>query len=345
MTAERTIGRATLERMVAALSPDWALEAATREARGHTAVYHLELATDDGRREAVLKATPDDEPHGIATESRLLGLLAARTDVPVPGVLGAVDDHASLPAPFFLMESHPGSAMAYERTRHLEDAVLRRLAEATGRYLAELHGLDVVDAYGVVGVEPSGGEDELHVRESLESWPAFLRASVEPELEGLEGARFADITDPAEDWVERRLDSIDGVGRPALGRIDHGVHNLLFDPADGTIEALIDWGFTLAVAPGYDLRTVEYVLSGAVLAPLEDATDRRGLVREALREGYRDVADYPAAELEAAGDLYELMAVVRAMNHLEAGIAKVPEGTEDVVADGLRSAARVLIDG
>ena len=343
MATDRRIERGTLERMVAAVEPDWTLEAASSEARGHTAVYHLELGTEAGPREAVLKASPDDEPHGIATESRLLALLDEHTDIPVPGVLGAVDDHEALPTPFFLMESLPGSAMAYQRTRHLEDAVLRRIAERTGRHLAELHGLDVVDAYGVVGVEGSGGNEAFRVREPVEPWPAFLRATLEPELEGLEDSRFADLAGPVEAWIEGRLEGLGGVGRAALGRIDHGVHNLLFRP-DGAIEALIDWGFTLAVTPGYDLRTVEYVLSGAVLAPLEDAADRRSLVRDALRAGYRTVGDYPAAELEAAGDLYELLAVVRAMNHLEAGIAKVPEGTEDAVADGLRSAAREVVE-
>lgn len=350
MTSDRGLDPETLSGMLGAVRPDWELLAATAEDRGHTAVYQLDVATEDGDRELVLKASPGDEAHGIVVESRLLGLLAERTGIPVPGVLGAVDDHPALPSPFFLMESVTGTAMAYQSTRRLDDAVLRRLAVQTGRYLGELHGLDVVDAYGVVGVDRSGADGPtradvaaFHVRDPIESWPGFLRASVEPELERLGTSRFADRAAAIRARVDEGLEALGPVGAPTLGRIDHGVHNLLLRPGDGEIEALIDWEFALAVTPGYDLRTVEYVLSGAVLAPLGDASDRRRLVRAAMAEGYRETARYPAAELEAAGELYELMAVVRAMNHLEAGVAKVPDGSEDVVAEGLRSAAERLM--
>lgn len=315
-------------------------------------MYHVDVETESGRRSMVLKASPDDEPHGITTESRLLARLADRTDIPVPGVVAAVDDHDTLPSPFFLMDSVAGEALPYPETRHLSDRVLHRLGIQTGEHLGRLHSLDGPDGFGVVQLEgrPGGrarsakADEPVRVRDPVESWPDFLLASVEPELDRLAGSRFGDLEPAVRPLVHDRVGAVSRSRSPVIGRIDHGVHNLLMRPAEGQIEALIDWGFTLAVTPGYDLRTVEYVLSGAVLAPLPDATDRRHLVRGALAEGYRRTARYPADELAAAGDLYELMAVVRAMNHLADGVAKVPDGSEDAVARGLRSAVDRHID-
>lgn len=352
MSAARSIPPATIERMLQSIEPSWELREATREPRGHTSVYHVDVETESGRRSMVLKASPDDEPHGISTESRLLERLADRTDIPVPGVVAAVDDHDSLPSPFFLMDSMPGEALPYPETRHLSDRVLRRLSLQTGEHLARLHRLDGPDGFGVVQLagRPDGrartvkADGPIQVRDPVESWPDFLLASVDPELDRLASSRFDDLEPAVRTWVHDRVGAVSDSRSPVIGRIDHGVHNLLMRPAEGQIEALIDWGFTLAVTPGYDLRTVEYVLSGAVLAPLPDASDRRHLVREALEEGYRRTARYPTDELAAAGNLYELMAVVRAMNHLETGVAKVPDGSEDAVARGLRSAVDRHVD-
>lgn len=353
MPTDRSIPRDTLERMIQVIAPGWELREAVPSDRGHTAVYHVEAETADGRREAVLKASPDDEPHGIATEARLLAILRERTAIPVPAPMGVVDDHDDLPAPYFLMEAMPGSAMAYQETRHVEDAALRRLARRTGESLGELHGVDAVDAFGVVGHDrstplvggrPAADPGQLAVDEPFESWSAFLRASAEPELENVNASRFADLAPRLEAAVLDRLDRLGGHDDSVLGRIDHGVHNLLIDPETGEIRTLIDWEFTLAVTPGYDLATVEFVLSGAVLAPLDDASDRRELVRDAMATGYRAVADYPADELARARDCYDLLAVLRAMNHLEAGVAKVPAGSQETVAAGLRRDAERLLD-
>lgn len=352
MPPTRSIPRDTIDRMIQVVSSDWDLQEATAENRGHTAVYQVRVRTGAGDRRFVLKASPDGDSHGIDTEGRLLGFLDGRTSIPVPSVIAAVDDHDELPTPYVLMETLDGTALPYQETSAISDGALRRIARQTGEYLGELHGLDAVDAFGVLSYEspptvvdspPSVAVERFRVANEFMDWPAFLDASVGSELEKLEPSRFGDLVAEVRSTINAHLERLTGPYTPVLGRIDHGVHNLLIQPGDGHVEAVIDWGFTLAVTPGYDLKTVEYVLSGAVLAPLDEARDRRELVGDAMAAGYRETARYPREELVDAGSLYELMAIVRAMNHLEAGVAKVPAGSEDSVADGLRHDIGTLI--
>lgn len=353
MTADRSIPRETIARMIRTSNPEWELEDAVPAERGHTAVYHTEIDMDGGVRRCVLKASPDDLAHGIVAESRLLALLDDRTSIPVPAVIAVVDDHDDLPTPFFLMEAMPGTALPYRETGLVSDRVLRRIARQTGEYLGELHSVDAVASFGavsydrsarLVGGQPAVGVDRFGVENGFDSWSAFLSASVDPELDTLETSRFADLAPRIRSGIRDRIQSLTGSFAPVLGRIDHGVHNLLVRPEDGDIEAVIDWGFTLAVTPGYDLQTVEWVLSGAVLSPLPDASDRRALVRDAMADGYRETAPYPSGEMAEHGTLYELMAVLRALNHLDEGVAKVPEGSEETVATGLRTDVERILE-
>lgn len=348
MTDERSLPTDVLAEMLRAVDPEWRLREATPAERGFTAVYRVAVETGTGSRECVLKATHDGDAHGIDVEARLLSLLATRTGIPVPDVIGAVDDRDGVPTPFFVMEPVPGAELAFEETAALPDHVLRQLARQTGEYLGELHAIAAVEAFGTVdradqtldGGRPSGDPDDLRVADGFETWPDYLRSAADQELERLADTRFGDLAPRLRPWIRERIEGMAGPFPSVLGRIDHGVHNLLVDPDTGGVEAVLDWGFTLAVAPGYDLQCVEYVLSGAVLGA---APDRRELVREAMCEGYRSSgASYPRDELSAHRALYELLAIVRAMVHLDAGVAKVPAGAETGVASGLRREAETI---
>jgi aminoglycoside phosphotransferase (APT) family kinase protein len=83
----------------------------------------------------------------------------------VPEVYGAVDEHDSLPAPFFLSAYAPGVMAERDELDRLPDGRLERLARASGRYLAELHELDPFDAYGYLERSPDhrprGGRPRL----------------------------------------------------------------------------------------------------------------------------------------------------------------------------------------
>jgi len=343
----RTFPASTVEAMVRQVEPDWELAAADPVERGFCSVYRLVVADGGTTRELYLKASPDGERWGIPDEARLQAVLDEHTSIPVPAVLGVVDDHDELPAPFYLMEALPGEALPYEEVCRLDDDVLGRLARETGGSLGQLHSVPAVDGFGHVrhdgadrtGDRPAGTVDTLTVGDPRESWPAFLREYAERELDRHADSRFSELTASITRWFETRLDELRGPFEPVLGRNDHGLHNLLVDPASGAIEGMLDWGYTLAVPASFDVEFAVYVLGGAYLAGLPDVADRRSLVRNALLSGYREAAPDRVDAVSTPEPLYETLAAVRIMNDF--GSLTVPDGD---VADRVRADVRTLLD-
>ncbi|WP_323173038.1 phosphotransferase [Natrialba sp. PRR66] len=355
--AAQELSESTIEEMLRSIEreresgPKLELVEATAVERGFCSVYRIigsggEGADRNATREGYLKATPDGQTWGIPTESRIQAVLNAHTSIPVPPVCGVVDDHDSLPSPFYLMRALPGEEVAYERVCRFEDASLRRLARETGEYLAELHAVSAVDRFGHVrhdgpeldGGQPVGDPATLTIGTPREAWPTALRNYADRELDRHANSRFSDLTPELRRWVETGIDELDGPFEPVLGRNDHGLHNLLIDPETGEITAMLDWGYTLAVPAAFDFEFAVYLYSGAFLAGLPDVSDRRPLVREAMLSGYRSTAPARAENASAPEPLYETVAMIRIMNdfhHLE-----FPDGTEMAVMDRIRADVR-----
>jgi hypothetical protein len=128
----------TIERMLAVVDETWDLRAVSAPEYGTCSVYHVDVETSSGPRECVLKAAPGDGEWGISTEARVLSLLGARTGIPVPEVLGVVDEHREFPSPFFVMDRLPGSEVPYRQVGRLSDAVAERLRAGTRRVCVSL---------------------------------------------------------------------------------------------------------------------------------------------------------------------------------------------------------------
>jgi aminoglycoside phosphotransferase (APT) family kinase protein len=86
-----TLAAGRVSRMVRAIRPSWTVQRATAVDGGTDTVYDLVLDTPGGLRECVLKACTGVPPADFRPEPRLLELLARRTDVPGPRVVGFVD--------------------------------------------------------------------------------------------------------------------------------------------------------------------------------------------------------------------------------------------------------------
>lgn len=324
MRHDTTLSRTTLERMIGEIEPAWQIADATPAEAGHHAVYHLAVETPDGRRECYLKGTPAGKAPSIGLEARLLAVLRERTEIPVPAVYGVVDEHETLPTPFLLLEAVDGEIEARTDLATLPPETHRVIARETGRYLADLHALDAVDAYGFLTAEgprlhggrPSGDPATVAVADPTTDWQECLHGWADGTLDRLADTRFADVGPDAEPVLRSRIDDLAGSFDPVLARVDQSLENVLL--ADGDLRALIDWEFTIAATPAYDVVCVGWSLAGGQYLFAPDVPDRRDLVQEAVLAGYEEGGSTRVLDqVRANRECYELLATLRSMVHLE----------------------------
>lgn len=346
----RTIPQPVIEQMVREIEPNLAFCDATPAVRGFCTVYRV-LASRNGEHEVnYVKASPDGNDWGISAEARIQAILSDSTSIPVPDVLGVIDDHECLPAPYYLMSALPGDEENYEAVSRVESNVLRRLSREVGMYLGELHGVQAVDGFGHIqydgspssGERPDGDPASLTTKDGGEPWPVFLQSYTDRELDRHEESKFSNLTSELVRSFKTAIEGLDKPFTPVLGRNDHGLHNLLMDSETGEVTGMLDWAYTLAVPPAFDFEFAVYLFSGAFLAGLPDVRDRRPLVREAMLSGYETTAPDRLDHVAAPEPLYEALAMVRIMNdfhHLE-----IPTGQEDDVADRIEADVRTLLN-
>lgn len=332
---DRTLTRPTVERVLAVVDGDWRLQSVEPIATGTAAVARVVVATGDGERDCVLKASPDGDRHGIDTEARLLALLSARTGVPVPEPLAAVDAgagadpdlDADLPTPLLLTAHVPGESVARTALHDLDGAVAERVARAMGRHLAAVHRIEAVEAFGylepagrgLAGERPPADPASVRVVDPEPEWRAAMRAYTDRELDVLAEGRLADLHDPVERALHGRIDGLAGPFEPVLAHVDGLLENVRIDRS-GDLLGMLDWGFTVAATPAYDLVHVAGGLGGGVwtLADPPSWVDR---AREALIEGYADRAPGRVERYRRNRSCYELLRLARMAAHLEEWLA------------------------
>lgn len=244
--------------MVEAIKPSWAVESVEPSVEGTDDVLFLTVETSTGRREVVLKAFSEEvvSPSVAPAEPRVLELLAARTDIPVPAVIGAVDGHPDLPCPFFLAERVPGENGAGQFD-DLSTATLERVLGAAGSHLADLHDVRSFDRFGRVGLADSELAVVSDGHDRREGWTDWLLADAEDTLDGLAGGRFDDLVPPIRDLLREALPALDGPDEAVLVHWDYRLGNLLLDRGIGETTAVLDWANLIAGDPVYNLVTVE----------------------------------------------------------------------------------------
>jgi aminoglycoside phosphotransferase (APT) family kinase protein len=294
---DRTIPDEQITELLARVEPAWTVESATPASDGSHVVYFLDVATPEGPRECVLKATRPDQDPVCDDEARVLAVLGAHTDLPVPEVFGVVDADPDLPAPAFLASVLPGANHSRGALPEFSPETVRQLGRSTGRLLADLHRFDAVDAYGFVGADhdasldggrPSTDPGQVTVHDPTADWTDYLRGEVERLDDGLADTRFADLRGEVVPALDGLVDDLDGEFRPALCRVDQSLDNSLVDPESGAVTGLLDWEFCVAATPAYDLAFVEHTLAGGHWPVLPDQPDYGERIREGLLAGYRE---------------------------------------------------------
>lgn len=326
---DRALTDAEVERLFDRLTPDWRVVDATLADSGHHAVYHVTAATPTGRREVVLKTMPATGGYGVAVEARLQALLAEHTDIPVPAVHAAVDAAAAVdaPTPAYLMTRLDGRPLRRDDLSDLGETTVRTLARQLGGHLAELHAVDAVDEFGRLepgrptldGDRPPADPASVCVADGTPSWADTLDGWVADATADLADGRFGDLTADVRPVLRARTEAVPEPAGPVLAHVDASLENHLWD-GDGGLTGVLDWGFTLAATPAYDLACVAHSLGGGHWAFLPATPDHRETVHEPLLSGYRagaaDTPGAPAADrvterFHAHWDCYGLLSAVR----------------------------------
>lgn len=323
MHYDTTIPVDDIERMIEAIAPSWRLLDASQTAGGHHAVYRLTVETADETRQVFLKATPADKEPTVDLEARLLRMLERHTEVPVPSILGIVDEHDTLPAPFVVLAGLPGKTIMRTRLDAIADETLRGIARQTGRHLASVHALSAVEGYGFLthrgqvldGDRPSGSFDTVAVADPEPDWRAQLQAWATGTLDAVGQTRFSEIAPDARPVLEAAIEEVTEPPAPALARIDHAIENVLL--RDGEMTGMLDWEFTIAATPAYDLVAVARSLAGDPYLFAEGVSDRRDVVLDALLVGYSETGpDSVVERTRRDRECYELLSSLRTMTHL-----------------------------
>lgn len=276
--------------MIQCIRPEWTVHENTPVTSGTDAISFITVETESGRQETVLKACTAVPPADFRPEPYVLSLLEMETSVPVPRVIGAVDAHTDLPAPFFLMERCEG---VLADDVDLTPGMRERMARAAGRFSGEYHAVGDFTRFGYIRLDCDRSNPRVGVTvdgrtlavadDAAASWRAYIQDMYEGWIQDLDD-EFLDLRSDLKAFIEPRLDILDGSFDPALGHIDYKPWNVLIRPESEETTAILDWGHATAMAPYYDLILTEEHLSR--WAPLD--SDRRERVRAALAEGYAE---------------------------------------------------------
>jgi aminoglycoside phosphotransferase (APT) family kinase protein len=210
---------------------------------GHSNLTYLLQAGD---RELVLRRPPFGaekirKGHDMGREFRVLqGLSRVYPKVPKPLLL--CEDRSVIGVPFYVMERVRGVLLRREppppSAVDLSPPRMRALSEAFVDNLVEIHGLDV-EAAGLGDL----GRPQGYVRRQVEGWAERYRRAQTDEIPEME--RVAR-------WLYEHIPQEEGA---ALIHNDYKYDNLVLDPKDLSIRAVLDWEMATVGDPLMDLGT------------------------------------------------------------------------------------------
>lgn len=208
---------------------------------GHS---NLTYAIQIGEQQFVLRRPPFGanikSAHDMSREYRILShLYPVYPRVPRPLVY--CDDETIVGAPFYVMERVQGIILRAKPPEglNLTPAVMRQLSSATVDNLATIHAID----YHAAGLGDLG-KPQGYVMRQVRGWTErYLNAQTDdiPEM-----ARLAT-------WLAEHLPPESGA---ALIHNDYKYDNLVLDPNDLSIRAVLDWEMATIGDPLMDLGTM-----------------------------------------------------------------------------------------
>jgi len=184
--------------------------------------------TDSAGQRFVLRRPPLGpllpSAHDMGREHRIMSALGG-SPVPVPPVVGLCTDEAVTGAPFYVMRFVDGLILRDEPTaRSVPETLRAAAADSLVDVLAALHGLDPA----AVGLGDLGRHDG-YVERTLRRWRGQWEKSKTREV-------------PVVDEVAERLAAaIPPAASTSIVHGDYRLDNVIVSPADGSVQAVLDW--------------------------------------------------------------------------------------------------------
>ncbi|WNI14870.1 phosphotransferase family protein [Actinacidiphila sp. ITFR-21] len=299
---------------------------------------NLTYAVTDGTGSWVVRRPPLGHvlatAHDMAREHRVISALAG-TPVPVPGTLLLCTDPEVVGAPFYVMESVPGTPYRDERQLRAIGPERTRAAVLTlTDTLVDLHAVNP----GAVGLADFGRPEGFLDRQ-LRRWGKQLDASRSRELPGLDelhaGLGAAPPASPA----------------PAVVHGDYRLDNVLIDDG-GRLTAVLDWEMSTLGDPLTDLGLLvmygELRAEGAGSAPAVGSAPGYPaggeLVERYARRSGRDVS---AIDWYTAFAYFKLAVILEGIHYrwtlgrtLGAGFEHIGDLVPGFIDHGLRTLGR-----
>ena len=196
------------------------------------------LTTTNG--EYVLRRQPAGEllqsAHAVDREYRVIDALRDSA-VPVPAAIHLCTDPAVIGSLFFLMSYQPGRIFWDPTLPGLERDERGAIYTEMNRVLVALHEVDIAD----VGLEDYGRPGNYFERQ-VSRWSRQYRATETETIAAM---------DRLLDWLPQNLPADDG--QVSLIHGDYRIDNLIFDPDENRVVALLDWELSTLGHPYADL--------------------------------------------------------------------------------------------
>ena len=175
--------------------------------------------------------------HDMSREVRVLRALAPSYSK-VPKVLAFCEQEQVLGAPFYLMERLTGIILRNKLPQYLMDhpQKMNAVSLAVVDNLVELHQLPLDQALAALG-KPEG-----YVQRQIEGWTKRYRACQSEEIKGMEMAMDA-------------LSDHQPAAQAAFIHNDYKYDNIMLDPQDWQLLAVLDWEMATVGHPLLDLGT------------------------------------------------------------------------------------------
>ena len=174
--------------------------------------------------------------HAVDREYRVISALA-NSDVPVAQAYHLCTDDSVIGSMFYLMEYMDGRIFWDPALPDLDTQARGAVYEEMGRVLAHIHAIDL-DERGLADFGKPGN----YFERQFERWSGQYRASETEHIEDMESLMA---------WLAENMPADDG--RVSLVHGDFRLDNLIFDPVEPRIIAVVDWELSTLGHPLADL--------------------------------------------------------------------------------------------